>query len=260
MHIIDQVSEDLFEGHIYAGDICFIPHLRIVFSFISKNASTSLKTMLSQRLGPKGGYDLALNPHMAANSGFQNLNNIGAAAMDRFLLDPKVPKVTVVREPFDRLRSAYFSRVRRWAKNDFEGTGFHARRMALVSPMAGSVGGMHSVSIFHAGRFRPTFDELVDYVCKTPTGMLDRHLAPQAKLIAADRVRYDMIGKFEDLPKFWRDFNTMVGVDLGREKLIQRNSTEYSRLLENEAELRVRVEERYALDYETFSYATRGGK
>lgn len=258
MRVIEQVAEGLLDGEIYAGDITYIPHLNVVFSFISKNASTSLKTMLSERLGPLVGYNLDPNPHWVVQSGFQNLHNIGAERMEQLLFDTAVPKIAVVREPFERLKSAYSSRIRRWQENDFKESGTQTQRLPLVGPIAGTSMGMHSVPIRKAGRFDPSFDDLVQYVCKTPTALLDRHLAPQVQLIAADRLRYDLVGKFEYLEEFWRDLHDLLGIDPGSAELIWRNRT-HSRLPSiHERELRGQVEERYAADYELFSYPRQG--
>ena len=256
MRVIEQVSEDLYEGSVYAGDISYIPHLNIVFSFISKNASTSLKTMLSRRLGPEAGYKLSPDPHMASHTGFQNIHTLGPVAMEELLLDSSVPKVTLVREPFERLQSAYFSRVHLWQHNEFRGDNSGRQGVKLLGPIAGSLLGMHSGSIRDAAQASLTFEELVDYVCETPTGRLDRHLAPQVRLVAADRLRYDLIGRFEELPKFWTDLKGLLGVGFEDAELIRRNATQRQVPMKSIGKLRSRVEARYSADYEIFSYRT----
>lgn len=174
-----RVSEALIEqsddwAHS-ARDIALIPQLGIVCCFISKNASSFLKTYLSCLGAGKPLTRPRRNPHMPSNTGFQGAEQLGHQKMSDILLDPSVPKIILGRHPVSRLRSAFVSRVRTWQREIYDShnrTDWGPLRQRIV----GHLQKRHSAEPLEALATPVHWGDLVDYVCHTPSGQLDRHL------------------------------------------------------------------------------------
>lgn len=241
----------------FVGDICFIPKLGIVFAFISKNASSLLKTYLAAAArGAPTNYP-SKNPHVHSNTGFLGVHQIGEAEMNRVLTDPGIPNVVVGRNPMDRLVSGWRSRIQTWHLERYQNTTEFAGWTEARQRILGHALGSHAAPVHLALSEEIPLEMLVDYVQATPSSLLDRHFAPQTFLCGADSIDFDLIGQVEDLDSFIAHLNDMIETDLppiGDRRL---NATPEA--IATPADLGLvlldRIEERFAADYSYFGYS-----
>lgn len=194
-------------------DISYIPKLGIVSCFISKNASSFLKTYLyclsrdSEFSAPQK------NPHMPQNTGFKGVEQIGHHRMSAILNDPSVPKIILGRHPVTRLVSAFTSRIMTWQREHYD-SDRREQWIVLKQQILGSVRGEHASHQVEALSREVTWSDLVNYVCSTPSVDLNRHLVPQTYFAAVDAIDYNLVGTVENLDCFLSDVCELVGKPL----------------------------------------------
>jgi len=188
----------------YINDIQYIPKLNLVFAFISKNASTYLKAFMFCWAHDIN-FRVDVNMHNRRHSGFLGVDDLGEASMLRLLEDDGIPKVVVGRNPEERLRSAWRSRVDSWTTRRQEDEPRHDEVhewIRIRQEVLGSDSDGHCAPALRALQEDITFGALVDYVAETPSSLLDRHFVPQTFQCASDLFRYDLVGQMESLPAF----------------------------------------------------------
>ena len=255
------LSETLGERHALAPfavrDISYIPELKIVMSFVSKNASSFLKTYLSCLARNKPFTVPNKNPHMPANTGFLSVEQLGHKKMSDLLTDSSVPKVLVGREPISRLLSAFASRVVTWQRERYDS---HNRSewITLRQMVLGTSARAHAVNPMTAIKEEITWSQLVDYVMETPAGELDRHLMPQTFFAGTDLISYDLLGTVENLSGFLLNLCELVGKEplTGDDKHINssqlRPDLPMSTLVTDEQ--KKALHRRYRADYDYFGF------
>lgn len=241
----------------FIGDICFIPEWRIVFAFISKNASSLLKTYLSPPAGGVSTDNWTRNPHVHSGTGFMGVHQLGVPEMNRILTDVTIPKVVVGRNPADRLISGWRSRVQTWHLERYQNTRELVDWTEVRQKILGHAVGSHAAPVHLALSEEIPLEMLVDYVEATPSSQLDRHFAPQTFLCGADSIQFDLIGQVEELDSFIVNLNQMIGCELpplGDRRL---NATPEAIAAPTDLTsiLRERIEKRFAEDYVYFGYS-----
>jgi hypothetical protein len=191
-------------------DIAFIPPLGIVSCFVSKNASSFLKTYLSCLAQNRPFSPPKKNPHMPGNTGFQGVEQLGHKKMSLILEDPSVPKIILGRHPVSRLRSAFISRVATWKEESYDSAN-RSEWVLLRQQIYGFVSGRHAAGPIEAQSREITWDDLVNYVSATPSAELDRHLIPQAYFAGVDAIDYQLVGTVEKLESFLAAVSQLVG-------------------------------------------------
>lgn len=258
--VIPHIVARSLAGREFVNDISFVPRLNVIFAFISKNASSLLKSMLAEegslvRVGSR-----PRNPHVRVNSGFLGVDDIGASAMDALLLDPGIPKVVVGRDPLARLLSAWRSRVDTWQLASYQSEGELQQWLELRQLVLGHAQGGHAAPPQEALTREIPFSMLVDYVSDTPSWLLDRHLAPQTFLAATDLIRYDVVGTVERLRDFLDSLEEITGVRLPPpDRTFSNQSTprDQGDIQVDRQELG-RIVKRYRDDYSFFGYEQAG--
>ncbi|MFB6246731.1 MAG: sulfotransferase family protein [Candidatus Pacearchaeota archaeon] len=146
---------------------------KVVFFYLPKNANTSLKRAIYKKLYGRDTKSLHKN---FPKTRFRSPNKKGYF------------KFVIVRNPYDRLVSAYKNKI--------------------VSP--GQTGVINSQKELY--RDMP-FKDFVKAICRTPDSKLDRHFRPQSWFIKDKngKIIPDFIGKFENLPKDYETIMKKIG-------------------------------------------------
>ena len=255
MLLTQMLMERSYPVSFSVRDIAYIPQLGLVSAFVSKNASSFLKTYLScwargsDFLSPKK------NPHMPYNTGFQGVEQLGHQRMSELLRDRSVPKTVVGRHPVERLVSAYLTRIRTWQRETYDS---HNRSdwVTVRQAVAGKKQGAHSLSALAAIGADISFDDLVGYVAQTPSPLLDRHLVPQADFAATDLIEYDLVGHVEGLDRYLVELADLLGrkpLDTSGVTVNATRSGESEPPVVSPAS-RQKISRRYATDFAFFGY------
>jgi len=251
-----QILGRAHDSREFVNDICYVPGFGIIFAFVSKNASSLLKSLLATEGNLAGSGRRLKNPHFRANTGFLGVDDVGVDQMDAWITDPTVPKVVVGRDPVARLVSAWRSRVDTWALAPYQTERELQDWLELRQRILGHSQGAHASSTEEALTSDITFQMLVDYVEQMPSWLLDRHLVPQAYACGADVINYDLVGQVENLDAFLTGLERLTGKELPPADLAFANvSPEKSRRTIEVTEAQRRsVRKRFQDDYVLFGY------
>jgi len=203
----DIVDPRFDAGHWPENTYLAIAEHRLLYCPIPKVACTSFKTLcvaLSEHKIPLG-----RGLHRRAHNAY-SLSRLRRSEAQRILEDPDWFKFVFVRNPWDRLVSAFYSKFVR------------AR-----TPIPFAVAVMNEVSR-HQGEApaeerRISFRDFVDHVCRTPDDRLDEHWKPQYCFLGDSH--FDFIGRFECLPAHFSRMAAMQG--LPQDALPMTNFTPY---------------------------------
>lgn|GEM_PF-362225 len=193
----------------------FLPHFNAVYFYIPKVASTSLKSLFASLLGfddkekfHKISYPSVLRSELKKNNQYF--------------------KFAIVRNPYDRLVSNYFGKVK------------NQRNYAMKAPFKGC-----------------SFDEFIRIVCNLPDEKMDNHFKPQHTFICneAGDLLPDFIGKYERLADDFQIIVEKAGLpqDL---KLPHRAKSQRGAFQQYySSQTRELVYQRYRQDFDLFGYS-----
>lgn len=161
-------------------NVVVLPQYEFAFFCMPKVANTSVKSAILKVLGVDADEE-TIHRHPALNI---------STARKVYKCYMKFFKVTIVRNPFDRLVSCYESKVRDIEKckaQGFSSAGFH---------------------------YDMTFTEYIEQVCEAP--FVNIHFQPQLPAIKyCGTILVDFIGFFEQLKESWAFIAKTVKFDLG---------------------------------------------
>ncbi|XP_064479704.1 carbohydrate sulfotransferase 11-like [Ornithodoros turicata] len=153
-------------------------HRKILFCFIPKVASTTVKSLFWDLLNFTSGENLSLTTFHADFN--ERVLRVGPTHFSSRFLE-SYTKAIFVRHPFDRLVSAYEDKAN---KSRSEVPYFYAQ---------------YWDSILNKSRenTRVTFPQFIDYLLSTPTRDWDEHWAPYYSRCEMCLVKYNLVGKLE---------------------------------------------------------------
>lgn len=247
---------DRYPFSMQAGrDLVYVPRLDVIVCFISKNASSFLKTYVASLARGVRFRLPTRNPHLPLNMGFKGIEELGASRLSEILADPSIPRVTVGRDPMERLVSAFRTRVLTWQRERYDGRS-RDEWITLRQSILGGRHGRHAVRPVDALTGDIAWEDLVHHVTTTPSGLLDRHLVPQTDYAAVDEMAYDLVGTVESLDDFLRRFCRLVDRPFLDPQGIRINSVAPGGVTRPEITLaqRVALEHRYEADYRYFGF------
>lgn len=226
------------------GDIIALREHRALYFAIPKAANSSLKAacadLLRAQLGDRYRADLKHAPfrdpeaRRALNDEGVLLWSIDTSQYGDYF------KFTFVRNPFDRLVSCFVNKLRepgRDSKNYRDGV-----HLALTR-----------YGCFRAGM---SFHEFALAIVDIPDDQADRHFESQHRFVTDDEgtLLVDAVGRFERLAEdFDRFFAGRLGAQVELPHLLRSSRGPFEGYYDDD--LRNRVRERYAEDFELFGYA-----
>jgi hypothetical protein len=208
----------------------FIKETNSVYIAISKSANSSVRRALSDST-----FSEAFDRKRNKLYGVYQLHAVGKVLSD--LAVEKIPAFTVVRNPTDRFWSAYQDKI-------------------VEHPKYGLAA---EIALFHGRSAEQTNDispEMVlDYLEHTPLHRVEEHLRPQWACCGLGRISFQMIAKVETLRD---DLGSAAKQGLfPRDALVRvrhSNASKKNTEASTQRQLRSRIEEYYAKDYQAFGY------
>eukprot|EP00475_Leptophrys_vorax_P010821 TRINITY_DN17391_c1_g2_i1.p1 TRINITY_DN17391_c1_g2~~TRINITY_DN17391_c1_g2_i1.p1 ORF type:complete len:342 (+),score=19.17 TRINITY_DN17391_c1_g2_i1:3-1028(+) len=201
--VCEAPREDRFVNQKFLQQLLVDKDLKTVYCFVPKAACTSWKVWFRQQQAKRHpgtvrvwkGLPERLVVHDPIHSGLRILSRESSEAkVIRFLTRPDFFKFTFVRNPFTRIASAYLNKHvnggyphnrKYWNERFFNGI---APYEALMRRQNGS-------DFIQFGDFM----WLLKIMAQHRLSRMDPHAKPQINLCKLDRIRYDFIGRFENL-------------------------------------------------------------
>lgn len=254
MYLTEYLQERSRTRHDFFRDILYVPEIGLVSTFVSKNASSFLKTYLSCLARGKAFSPPMKNPHMPDNMGFKGLEHLGHKRMSELLEDPGVIKTVVGRHPIDRLISAWKTRVDSFHAETYD-LGIPFDWLLVRQAVLGSRENRWAVSTTEGLRNSIDWDSLFKHVLATPSALLDRHLIPQTYFAATDRIDYSLVGTVETLDLYLDRLSQELNVPRLLTEGIRVNGSSGLRALEVDSDTEAALFRRYRADFSFFGYS-----
>ena len=158
---------------------------KLIYVNVPKCASTSIKMILSRLVGRK---PVSLEQlHKRKYSGLQSPFQIGISAFYRLATDPTTLRFSFVRNPYERLVSAWADKFqdRRLVSGNSFIEKYLARRVEIDQRLP------------HGEHLTLTFADFVTYATATASLRVDAHWALQDDILSMPRLALDFIGHVE---------------------------------------------------------------
>lgn len=210
---------------------------KYIYVATSKNACSTVKTMLIRMEIDDKEYQFfgAKDIHEQEYTPLLNPKQVGS--FRNLVDDPSFFKFCIVRNPYDRLLSAYLDKV----------VGNTPQRHELILQLGKSTHQNYQIG----------FEEFVELVAEQPISMMDRHWRVQYYQTLQESMKYDLIGRVETLVDDIKKIADAIGRDiLEYYDGIAINTTGSSKKSEQyyNQELKDKVYNKYRIDFECFGY------
>jgi len=218
-----------------------------------KVASTSLLSKL-QRLENVELAENMSNIHMRSESPMLRLSSLEKQRQSEYLFSAETYRFAFVRNPFERLLSAYLSKINK----PLLGFMYDNSKPNSVPPKAQIIEMLLQKPVNEDTDFsiEIDFSSFVDIVCDQDVIDMDPHWKPQRDVILPDQINYDYIGRHE---KFELDFSFIMkqlSIDHTTVPEFSNNRTN-SRLKMDRyytKSIKKRVFQKFELDFQEFDY------
>ena len=201
-------AEKLYKEWIESYYIVSHQH-KIIYCPIPKNACTFFKKVVLENSEHKSSFqESGLDVHRYIRQNEAKLTNFA------YLSDPEYLKIAIIRNPFDRLVSAYLNKFVR-----------HKKPTKIVSSVI--------ENIYRFNKLKPdyqrsvTFSDFVNYLARTEDYFLNEHWRSQYFFLGMGLVNFNLLDSLENVDSIVRKLESRIGkkIDLGKTK----NQTDYDR-------------------------------
>jgi Sulfotransferase family len=228
-----------------------VPNRSALFAYVPKIACTNWKAVFRYMAGAADYLD-AGKAHDRARSGLVHLDQLPAERAQALLVDPAVARYTFVRNPYTRALSAYLNKFRRYAELGeaaMPGDYFHTVYQELDGWRARNL----------PAEPRVTFHVFLVWLKESGHPMArNEHWLPQHEIVAPSNVRYDMVGRFENLAADAAELLRRLGVDLAfpTQEAVRfpSSGTAHARDRYLDAQARSIIEQLYRPDFDLLGY------
>lgn len=217
---------------------------KYAFIQVSKAASSSVKWALQTLEFAKTSWHVTnvnnkfLSPHI---SPYQ----VDDETLDKIFFSDSFKRVTFVRNPFTRILSCYLHRIVAKPRS--------ASNKALMK-LTGGRGGADV-----------SFDEFVEIICAQQSKEQEAHWRCQSDDLCFDSIRYDFVGKVENIDTDIKELIALLYGDQGLEKLIE-NGFKDASPMKNDTQAKLKqfysnkktvdlIRNRFKTDFENFGYS-----
>lgn len=230
------------------SNFIYLRSKNFTFAYVPKVACTNWKCIFRYLNGAENYLDSGL-AHDRQNSGLTYLNNVENA--QAILEDENVKKFTFVRDPYSRVLSAYRNKV---------------------EPFNNVENSMHAQDFWNSVylKIQEETDSKAEVTFSTFLGWLlhsehhfakNEHWCPQSHIVHPERVKFDYIGKFENIEKDAAFILDEIGCDLKfpTQKQVKFPGTNATSLVDQyyKADDINKVNALFADDFKNFNYATK---
>ncbi|MGD9768024.1 MAG: sulfotransferase family protein [Pseudolabrys sp.] len=240
----DFYSEINTTGYAPNAHIDALPEHRLIYVSVPKSASTSIKMLLSHLIGRHPSPDQV---HRRSLSGLPSPFEIGPAKFHRLVTDPATLRFTFVRNPYDRLVSAWADKFQ--GRPLRPGNPFIDQYLALRPLVDPTLPG--------EGMDELDFADFVTYAAETAVCRLDAHWEVQDDIVAMPGLTYDLIGRVETFDRDIVPVLDHIGADATLRRgahIPLRTSARMSWQDYYTPDLARRVRRAYERDFDRFGY------
>lgn len=218
---------------------------RYLYYAVPKAACTSMKTLINTvEGGPpikilSGGFDESRRDmfiHVRDNVAVPSLVDLDDAAQREVLHSPDFFRITIVRNPYTRVLSA-------WNKVMLCEPGFEQQHLAIK----GELPGFTSKNLI-------TLAEFIDYLTTEDLRTCDAHWSWQTSYAFMDVLDFNFVGKLENMAEAMEQFLPRLGLPSAF-VAERRNTSQRSSTAGYDSDLAMRVYELYAVDFERLGYS-----
>lgn len=240
----DFYSEINTNGYAPNAHVDALPDHKLVYVSVPKSASTSIKMILSQLIGRHPSPDQV---HRRRVSGLPSPFEIGPGKFHRLVTDPATLRFTFVRNPYDRLVSAWADKFQ--GRPLRPGNAFIDRYLALRPLVDPTLPGEGSDEL--------DFADFVIYASETAETRLDAHWQVQDDIVTMPGLVYDLIGHVETFERDIVPVLDHVGADAALRqdaRIPLRKTAHLSWQDYYTPDLARRVRRAYQRDFDRFGY------
>jgi hypothetical protein len=153
------------------------PERKFMYASVRKVANTTIRRLLWRVLGVEvSGPDMQRTLHISSGP-YLTLSDLAVAERDSFLVRDGVFRFAFVRNPYDRLRSAYLQK--------------------FLHPDASETSAHYLTALRWEGQQTPSFEEFIEAVVRQSDARMNIHWKPQHACLVWDAIPYDFIGRIE---------------------------------------------------------------
>jgi hypothetical protein len=180
MEVVKRLKEAARWGP-HVPNLVILRRYRLVFCPVPKVACSSWKRTIRRAMGFEDWEDT--DPHDRRRNGLVYLNRASRSQRTALLVRPDYVRALFVRNPWTRVVSAFRSKLEGKTLDDIRET-----PSSFLAPIFEET---------HPGPL--TLDDFLDYLEGRPPDRMNEHFQPQSHIAGLGRVRYDFIGRFEEL-------------------------------------------------------------
>ena len=120
------------------------------------------------------------------------------------IANPNITKFTLVRHPFERLVSAY--------RDKFEKCDVVGLKRQFINTFKKGIlqAGRRNITSEQFEETCITFEDFVVYLLKLPLKKYDQHWLPYWRACNPCKIKYDLIGKLENVEKYMEELNSLI--------------------------------------------------
>lgn len=221
-----------------------LPDHKLIYVSVPKSASTSIKMLLSHLIGRHPSPDQV---HRRSISGLASPFEIGPARFHRLVTDPATLRFTFVRNPYDRLVSAWADKFQ--GRPLQPGNAFIDQYLALRPLVDPTLPG--------EGLDELDFADFIIYAAETAACRIDAHWQVQDDIVTMPGLAYDLIGRVETFAHDIVPVLDHIGADTAlrqNARIPLRTSTHVSWQDYYTPDLARRVRRAYERDFDRFGY------
>ena len=198
--LADKIGFKLRNHQACANDIIFYPSLDLLYFAHSKNASSFLKWFFKcAALGTEWSQP-STNPHNNG-PGSVRFSEMNYGKREDLLSSDSVVKISILREPVDRLWSAYYSRYIRFSLENYNTHQYH-RQWRPIRQNIHEFSDYASTGRVQLWTENVTFEEFVSAVVAIPPQLRDLHYARQTDVYSIDDLGLSVVGRVDKMDVF----------------------------------------------------------
>jgi len=248
---------DIVGDRIYPDMFNYLCNISVKYNYMFVNnpkvASTTVLREL-QRLENEEKAMATENPHARRESPLSRLDECDFSQQVHFLQADQVFRFAFVRDPFERVLSAYLSKI----DKPLSGYCYDNRKPNSVPPKAEIISIVTQRSIDENTDFsmRIGFESFVDAICQQKPADMDPHWKPQRDVIMPDKISYDFIGRLEQFNTDFEHIMKRIGIANVVIPGYSENRTKSESNLKRyyTTDLKYKIYEKYETDFKEFGY------
>jgi len=194
--VVERLKAKNYNKNLIDNELLLCKKHNLFYASCSKNACSKIKSFLASLI--IGTQFKNHSPHSKNHTGLKGLNDIRPSEAYEALFGARVFRFAFVRDPYRRAISCYLNRINELGLEDYDNAEyatkiFHQNRNAILDWKKNK--NPHTENTLT----EITFSDFIEYICQQDYYDMDRHWAPQTDSLHLDIIKYDYIGRVENL-------------------------------------------------------------